>query len=71
MPITIKISDTVRVLIYSKDEIDQMLFEKADKVDNAIEGNLVNLTAPDGNIADSGINADDLILGGTIDGGVF
>ena len=71
MPITVKISDTVQALIYSKAEIDGLLLEKADKVDNAVEGNLVNLIAPDGNIADSGINADDLILGGTIDGGVF
>ena len=71
MPITVKVSDTVRALLYSKTEIDQLLIEKADKVTNGVTGNLVDLVVPDGNIADSGIAAEDLLIGGVIDGGTF
>ena len=60
---------------YSKSEVDSFIEEidnqKADKVDNAVENNIVGLNI-DGNILDTGFSLDDLIITDmTIDGGEF
>lgn len=58
--------------VYSKDEIDGLVEEKADKVSHGVEGNFAAL-GNDGNLVDSGINLMDVITGVSImldDGGI-
>lgn len=71
MPRYFTVSESQKELVYTKDEIDAFLNTKADKVSNAVAGNIVDLSISDGNISDSGVSPEDLLFGGTVYGGEF
>ena len=67
MPIEINSTNSV----YSKAEVDALLYIKADKVDDAINENIAGLTGTEGNLLDTGYNICDLQIGIAIDVGTF
>lgn len=67
MPIEINATSSV----YTKSEVDTLLYIKADKVNGAVDQNICGLRGPDGNILDTGYNICDLQIGIAIDVGTF
>lgn len=67
MPIIINDTNSV----YSKAEVDSLLFPKADKVDGAGDQHIGGLTGDEGNLLDTGYTIDDLKIGKIVDFGVF
>lgn len=67
MPIEVPYSQ----FIYTKDEIDDLLDLKADKVPGAVGNNIAGLTGSEGNLLDSGYDICDLSIGAVIDAGTF
>lgn len=57
--------------VYTKEEIDNLLDIKADKVDGAINEHIAGLTGLEGNLLDTGYSIDDLLIGKFIDFGSF
>lgn len=57
--------------VYTREEIDALLFVKADKVDGAVDQNIAGLTGDEGNLLDTGYSIDDLRIGDIIDCGYF
>lgn len=67
MPIEINAMSSV----YTKSEVDTLLYIKADKVDGAVDQNIAGLTGSQGNLLDTGYNICDLQIGIAIDVGTF
>lgn len=67
MPIIIDLNNNV----YTKAEIDSLLYVKADKVDGAVNENIAGLTGDEGNLLDTGYSIDDLLIGRVVDFGSF
>lgn len=67
MPIIIDLNNNV----YTKSEIDNLLYVKADKVDGAVNENIAGLTGNEGNLLDTGYSIDDLLIGRVVDFGSF
>lgn len=67
MPIIINDTNSV----YSKTEVDNLLYPKADKVTGAGDQHISGLTGDEGNLLDTGYTIDDLKIGKIVDFGVF